>query len=113
MVFLSALTGTGVHRLFPILVTVHAAFASQVATAELNRVLHEAWQRNPPAVPGKAEPKLFYGVQVQYGPPAFVLHTNFSSGLHFSYQRFLENTLRDAFHLAGVPIRVMIRGRKH
>ena len=75
-------------------------------------MLHEAWQRQPPAVPGKREPKLFYAIQVRHGPPMFVLLTNFSTGLHFSYTRYLENSLRDAFGLAGVPIRVMIKGRK-
>jgi len=110
--FLSALTGQGVDRLYPLLDTVHQAFGLDAATSELNRVLHDAWRRQPPAVSGKREPKLFYAIQVRRGPPGFVLFTNFSTGLHFSYVRYLENTLREAFGLAGVPIRVMIRGRK-
>jgi GTP-binding protein len=113
LLFLSALTGQGVQRLFPLLGQLHASFRRRVATGELNRVLRDAWQRQPPPVAGKREAKLFYALQVQHGPPAFVLYTNFGTGVHFSYLRFLENTLRDAFDLAGVPIRVMIRGRKH
>jgi GTPase len=113
LAFVSALTGQGVHRLFPLLGSLHAAFRRRVATADLNRVLHEAWARHPPSVAGKKEPKLFYALQVQDGPPVFVLYTNFATGVHFSHLRFLENTLRDAFDFAGVPIRVIIRGRKH
>jgi GTP-binding protein len=112
-VFVSALTGQGVHRLFPLMARLHDDFRRQVGTAELNRVLRDAWQRQPPAVPGKKEAKLLYAVQVKDGPPSFVLYTNFGTSVHFSYLRFLENTLRGAFDFAGVPIRVMIRGRKH
>ena len=112
VLFLSALTGQGVNALYPLLDSVSRAYGLEVATSELNRVLHGAWQRQPPPVAGKREPKLFYAIQVRHGPPIFVLHTNFSTGLHFSYTRHLENTLREALGLAGVPIRVMIRGRK-
>ncbi len=113
VLYLSALTGLGVHHLLPAVRRLGESFRRKVATAELNRVLREAWQRRPPAVPGKREPNLLYALQGRVAPPVFVLFTNFSTGLHFSYQRYLENTLRDAFGFAGVPIRVMIRGRRH
>jgi GTP-binding protein len=112
-VFLSALTGRGVHRLFPVMAALHDARGQSVTTATLNRIIREAWQRNPPSVRGRKEPKFFYASQIQSSPPTFVLFTNLVDELHFSYQRYLDNVLREALGLDGVPVRVMIRGRKN
>jgi GTP-binding protein len=111
-VYLSALNGKGVHRLFPAICDVHRAYIQKIATTELNRVVRQAWDQRPPSMSGRKAPKLYYGSQVRQAPPQFVLFTNLTSPPHFSYLRYLENVLRDAFGLAGVPIRVMIRGRK-
>jgi len=111
--FISALTGAGVHRLFEPVLEVHGSFVRQAQTSDLNRLLRAAWERNPPSVPGKKHPKLFYATQVRAGPPTFLLFTNVAGELHFSYQRYLDNILRDHYHLAGVPIRVIIKGREH
>jgi GTP-binding protein len=111
-VFLSALDGKGVHRLFPVMREVNRAFMTRVSTNELTQLLRSAWERRPPPMAGAKAPKLFYCSQVGYGPPRFVLFTNLTRTPHFSYIRHLENVLRDAFGLAGVPIQVMIRGRK-
>jgi GTP-binding protein len=83
----------------------------QVGTSDLNRILHEAWQKNPPSVEGRREPKLFYCSQVRRSPPHFILFTNLSRAPHFSYLRYLENALRHTVNLDGVPIRVMIKVR--
>ncbi len=111
-VYLSALTGKGVNRLFPTMRQVHRAHGSRVAAGDLNRVLREAFDRNPPSSPSKAQPKLFYGTQVHTRPPHFVLFTNLDRKPHFSWTRYLENVLREAFSLEGVPFRVIMRGRK-
>jgi GTP-binding protein len=95
-IYLSAKTGLGVMR---------------VATSDLNRILHQAWNRRPPAAPGRKLPKLYYCSQAGSAPPRFVLFTNLSRDPHFSYIRYLENILRKTLGLEGVPIRVMIRGR--
>lgn len=110
--FISALTGRGVTRLFPLIGRIADRHAVRIATTELNRLMHDAWNRHPPTGTGHRAPKLYYAVQVQHAPPAFVLFTNLNRTPHFSYLRYLENVLRDALHLEGVPIRVMIRGRK-
>ncbi len=109
--FLSAKTGRGVGKLFPLLERLHAAHQTRVATGELNRILRQAWQARPPSSGGRREPKLFYGSQVRSAPPHFVLFTNLDRQPHFSYLRYLENILRDHLGLDGVPIRVMIKGR--
>jgi GTP-binding protein len=110
--FVSALTGKGVSKLFPLMAQLDAAYRTRITTSELNQILKQAWDSRPPSVPGKTAPKLFYASQVHHAPPSFVLFTNLTRDLHFSYLRHLENVLRKSLHLAGVPIRVMIRGRK-
>jgi GTP-binding protein len=111
-VYLSALTGKGVHRLFPAMRAVHAAYRSRASTNELNRILHHTWNSRPPAMAGKKAPRLYYCTQVRHSPPSFVLFTNLPKSPHFSYMRYLENGLRAALGLDGVPIRVIIRGRE-
>jgi GTP-binding protein len=110
-VYLSALTGKGVHRLFPSMLTVHRAHRSRISTSDLNRVVRDAFERNPPSVSGRRAPKLYYSTQVRTGPPKFVLFTNLDRKPHFSWIRYMENVLLDSFGLEGVPFQVMIRGR--
>ena len=110
-VFISALTGRGVGKLFPVMTDLRSAFLLRPSTSELNRVVKAAWQRRPPPSAGRREARLFYATQLRHPPPSFLLFTNQTGPLHFSYLRYLENSLRDALGLAGVPIRVMIRGR--
>ncbi|MFV2072877.1 MAG: ribosome biogenesis GTPase Der [Thermoanaerobaculales bacterium] len=111
-VFLSALNGKGAHRLFPAMKHLHESHFLRVTASELNRVVRDAWDQNPPPIAGKRAPRLYYCSQVHRAPPHFIFFTNLPRSPHFSYMRYLENTLRNAFGLAGVPIRVMIRGRK-
>ena len=111
-VFLSALTGKGVHRLFPTMRQVHRAHGAKISTSDLNRVVKDAFNRNPPPSLGKKVPKIYYCSQVHTRPPHFALFTNLDKKPHFSWTRYMENILREAFSLEGVPFRVMIRGRK-
>jgi GTP-binding protein len=111
-VFLSALDGKGVHRLFPAMRDLHRAYQTRVPTSELNQIVRTAWERRPPPMAGKKGPKIYYCSQVHYGPPHIVLFTNLTKPPHFSYVRYLENVLREALGLDGVPIRVIIRGRQ-
>ncbi len=111
--FVSALTGLGVHKLFPLMESLHAAHRARHSTSDLNRILKAAWQKRPPSVAGRKEPNLFYSTQVGSAPPRFVMFTNLNIEPHFSYLRYLENTLREALGLEGVPIRVMIKARPH
>ena len=111
-VFLSALTGKDVHRLFPVMRQVHRAHGVRVSTSDLNRVAKDAFDRNPPSSLGRKHPKIYYCTQVHNRPPHFVLFTNLDRKPHFSWTRYMENVLREAFSLEGVPFRVMIRGRK-
>src|SRR5207237_7366771 len=83
----------------------------RIPTAELNRVIQEALARQePPMVKGR-RPKLFYATQASVAPPTFVFFARDAGSVHFSYERFLENRLRDAFGFLGTPIRLVFRER--
>jgi GTP-binding protein len=109
--FVSALRGSGVSKVLPQAFAVGENFHRRIGTGELNRVLRAAWESHPPPG-GKVAPKLFYATQVGTAPPRFALFTNLKGQLHFSYLRYLENALREAFPLAGVPVRFIMRGKQ-
>jgi GTP-binding protein len=110
-VYLSALNGKGVHRLFPQMQNLHRAYRQRTSTNDLNRIMRQAWESRPPSMLGKRAPRLYYCSQVRHSPPHFVLFTNLPKSPHFSYMRYLENVIRKALGLDGVPFRVIIRGR--
>jgi len=112
MIFISALTGQRVSKLFAIINEVAQAHARRVPTGKLNQFLKDALAAmSPHAVDGKI-PKLYFITQVGVRPPTFILKANTDRGLHFSYMRFLENRLRETFGFVGTPIRLNIQ-KKH
>jgi GTP-binding protein len=112
MVFISALSGQRVSRLFPLLHEVADAHARRIGTGRLNQFLRDCVARmSPPAVDGKL-PKLYFMTQVGTRPPSFMIATNTDREIHFSYQRFLENRLREEFGFTGAPIRLAFRKRE-
>jgi len=111
VVSVSARTGQRVERVLELAVDVWAERRRRVPTAELNRVLGEAVRRQePPAVKGR-RPKLFYATQVGVAPPTFVFFARDAGSVHFSYRRYLDNRLRDAFGFLGTPIQLVFRER--
>jgi GTPase len=112
IVHISALTGEHTGRLLQVVDRVAAARQQRVSTAELNRLLEKITAANPPVAKGaRGEVRILYGTQTATAPPAFVLFTNVTAELHFSYRRFLVNGLRKAFGFEGTPIRLKIRKR--
>jgi len=111
MIFISALTGQRVTKLFTLIHEVAEAHARRVPTGKLNQFLRDSVARmSAPAVDGKL-PKLYFMTQVGVRPPSFVISTNTDRELHFSYQRYLENRLREEFGFTGTPIRFAFRRR--
>ena len=107
--FVSALTGQRVNTLYEMIVAVHANAHMRVTTGVLNDLLHDATARNqPPSDKGKRL-KIYYMTQSQVAPPTFVIFCNSAELFHFSYQRYLENCLRETFGFRGTPIRLVIR----
>jgi GTP-binding protein len=100
-----------VERVLELAVDVWAERRRRVPTGELNRLIAQATARQePPAVKGR-RPKLFYATQATTAPPTFVFFAREAGSVHFSYRRYLENKLRDAFGFLGTPIRLVFRER--
>jgi len=111
IVFLSALTGQRIEKLFALIDRVAEARRRRISTGELNRWLKTVDLERGTS-PASRKVKIYYVTQATSAPPTFVLFTNQPQPLHFSYQRFLENRLRDAFDFIGTPIRFTQRLKK-
>ncbi len=112
IIYLSAKTGQRVNRLFDLLEGVIQNHQLRVATGVLNEILMEAVAlQQPPTDKGKRL-KLFYMTQVSVKPPTFVIFVNDKKLMHFSYERYIENKIREAFGFRGTPIKIFIRERK-
>lgn len=111
-VFISAKTGQRLNKLFEIIEVVIQNHTLRVATGVLNEILTEAVaMQQPPSDKGKRL-KLFYMTQVSVKPPTFVIFVNDKELMHFSYTRYIENKVREAFGFVGTPLRFLIRERK-
>ena len=111
IVYVSALTGQRVSNLYEMINTVYAESRKRVTTGMLNDLLNDATTRvQPPSDKGKRL-KVYYMTQTSVAPPTFVIFCNSAELFHFSYQRYIENCLRDAFGFSGTPIRIVIRQR--
>ncbi len=111
ILFVSALTGQRVDRIFALANSVNEQANRRITTGQLNNVLADAQARvQPPSDKGRRL-KIFYMTQVSVRPPTFVIFCNDSELFHFSYQRYLENQIRSVFGLEGTPIRIIIRER--
>ena len=109
--FISAKTGQRVDKLFELIYSVYQNNAMRISTGLLNDVIIEATAvHQPPTDKGKAL-RIYYATQVSVKPPTFILFVNDSKLMHFSYKRFLENRLRDAFGFGGTPIHFIVRER--
>ena len=109
IVFISALTGQRVDRLFDLINYVSDQAAMRITTGMLNSVLADATQRVQPPTDKGRRLKLYYMTQVGVKPPHFVIFCNDAQLFHFSYQRYLENQIRATFGLEGTPIKLTIR----
>ena len=110
-VFISAQTGLRIHRLYDMIKHVSEQNAMRISTGRLNDMLAYATARvQPPSDKGKRL-KIYYCTQASTKPPTFVYFCNNKALFHFSYQRYLENQIRDQFGLDGTPIRIIVRER--
>ena len=113
IIFISAKTGQRTGKVFELIETVIENHALRVQTGVLNEIMTEAVaMQQPPSDKGKRL-KLFYMTQVAVKPPTFVIFVNKKELMHFSYQRYIENQIRQTFGFSGTPIRILIRERKN
>ncbi|MFA7637358.1 MAG: ribosome biogenesis GTPase Der [Monoglobales bacterium] len=109
--FISAKTGSRVDKIYPIINKVAKMHATRIKTGALNDIINEATLKvQPPSDKGKRL-KIYYATQPSAKPPTFVVFVNNKDLAHFSYIRYLENQIRDAFSLEGTPVRFIIRER--
>ena len=111
VIYVSALTGQRIVKLFEQINYVYNQSKMRISTGMLNDVLNEAITRvQPPSDKGRRL-KVYYMTQASVAPPTFVLFCNSAALFHFSYQRYIENCLRDTFGFRGTPIKLIIRQR--
>ena len=109
VLFISALTGSRVDKLFQLIQDVYAQNTMRITTGALNSVLADATARVQPPTDKGRRLKIYYMTQASSKPPHFVIFCNDARLFHFSYQRYLENQIREVFGLQGTPIRITIR----
>jgi len=109
ILFISALTGQRVDKLYELINAVNEQSCMRITTGMLNNVLADATARVQPPTDKGRRLKIYYMTQISVKPPHFVIFCNDARLFHFSYQRYLENQIRATFGLQGTPVKITIR----
>jgi GTPase len=112
IVFVSALTGQRLDRLFPMIQTIMQAYQKRLLTSAINDCLQQAWSRRPPHDRRGRELKLFYATQIGVEPPTFINFVNHPEGLSTSFVRYLEHQMRNKFGFEGTPLKLLFQPRR-
>ena len=112
ILFISALTKQRVPRIMEIAKFVAEQHSMRVSTSVLNQVVEDAINISPPPTDKGRRLKIYYTTQVSVKPPTFIFFVNEPEIVHFSYVRYLENRLREAFGFEGTPLHLVLRGKK-
>lgn len=112
ILFVSSLTGQRVMKIFDRVDIVASQARRRIFTSQLNRLLEKWVEGNSPPLYRNRRVKLNYITQVSIAPPTFVIYTNFPEGIHFSYERYLINKMREEFGFEGVPLRLVFRKKR-
>ncbi len=112
VVFVSALSGQRVHKLLPLIEHVYEERQVRLPTSKLNRIIQEGMTRHPPALKGTRQLRLYYATQPSIDPPSFVFFVNDASLVHFSYERYLENRIREQYPYEGTPLRLIFKSHR-
>jgi GTP-binding protein len=112
VLFISALTGQRVNKVVPTALAVQQARFQRISTGALNRLVQDALDRHAPPSKRGRRLRIYYASQPGVDPPTFVFHVNDPDLAHFSYKRYLENRLREAYEFPGTPLRLIFRRRE-
>ncbi len=110
--FTCALTGKGVHRLFPIIKRVKENWERRIPTSQFTRFVEEAVERNPPPMVKHRRARFYFSTQADTAPPTFVFQVNQAKSIPATYKRYLLNRIRDKYGFEGTPIRMYFRNKK-
>ncbi len=111
VIFISALTGQRIHKVIEMAMEVQEERLVRIPTSELNQIVREALLRHAPQTHQPRPLKIFMAQQVRTDPPTFLFHINDKNLLHFTYERYLENQIRNVYPFMGTPIRFSFRAR--
>ncbi|MEM7125271.1 MAG: ribosome biogenesis GTPase Der [Chloroflexota bacterium] len=111
VLFISALTNQRIHKILPAVLEVAEHRYHRIPTSEFNQFLHTAYDSSTPPSRHGRRLRLYYGSQVSVAPPTFAIFTNDPKLVHFSYERYLENRIREHFAFTGTPIQLHFRER--
>ena len=111
VLFISAKTGQRVDKLYSLIAEVYEQNHKRIPTGQLNSILAEATSRVQPPTDKGRRLKIYYVTQAGVTPPTFIFFCNDAKLFHFSYQRYLENQIREVFSLTGTPVRIVVRQR--
>ncbi len=111
VLFISAQTGQRVNKILPQVLEVNNARFQRIPTAKLNKFMRDTIAKHPPPSKSGSRVKFFFATQPSVAPPTFVFFVNKPEWVHFGYQRYLENQMREAFSFPGTPIRFFFRAR--
>jgi GTPase len=112
LIFTSAETGAHVTKLFELSASIHQRRQTKIPTPKLNQLIQVLTAKHPPAGKGHRQPKINYVTQTGTAPPTFTFFTSYPNQIHFSYRRYLENGLREAYDFNGTPIRLEFRDKR-
>lgn len=111
LVYTSATTGLNVTKLFQLAHEIHDRRQTTITTGPLNKLITDMTTKQPPAGLKNRRPKIKYATQTDTNPPTFTVFTSYADMVHFSYKRYLENGLREAYDFTGTPIKIEFRGK--
>ncbi len=112
ILYISAKTGQRVEQVLPMALRVQEERIARITTGQLNRILQNAQERHASPSRGNQQLKIYYANQVRSNPPTFLIHVNDPKLAHFSYIRYLENSIRKEFEFLGTPIRLVLKARR-
>jgi GTP-binding protein len=112
VLFISAKTGQRVDKVLPMALQVQEERLVRLSTSQINRILQDAQSRHAAPSHAGRQLKVYYGTQVRSDPPTFLLYCNDPKLAHFTYQRYLENCIRESYRFLGTPVRLVFRPRR-
>jgi len=112
LIFISAKTGQRIFQVLDIAKKVFENTNRRIPTGEYNRLIQQATRMHSLPIYQKKRVKIYYSTQVSVSPPTFALMVNYKKGIHFSYSRYIENTIRENYNFEGTPIRIKVQGKQ-